>query len=41
MKQVYLVHYYIVDYIKRKEEKYLIPLADLNISYPAIWDPDI
>lgn len=39
MKQTHLVHYYIVDYyIKRKEDKYLIFLADLRISYPGIWD---
>lgn len=29
MKQTYLVHYYIVGYIKGKEENYLISLADL------------
>lgn len=38
MKQTHLVHYYIVDYIKRKEDRYLIFLADLRISYPGIWD---
>lgn len=38
MKQTYLVHYYIVGYIKGKEENYLISLADFNISYPGIWD---
>lgn len=38
MKQTHLVHYYIVGYIKRKGEKYLIFLADLHISCPGIWD---
>lgn len=38
MKQTHLVHYYIVDYIKRKEDRYLIFLADLHISYPGIWE---
>lgn len=34
MKQIYLVHYYIVDYIKRKEEKYLIPFGRFKYFIP-------
>lgn len=34
MKQTYLVHYYIVGYIKRKEEKYLISLGRFTYFIP-------